>query len=145
MSAGVLAQLDAIFGLDDLQVLAYDDARRGIGRRILMDEGRIEAVRLVGKPAAESALKALFERAEAILNVRALLLPLAAGSSAAPASRTVCSCWNVSEHEIAAFLAKVRPGSNMLPSLQEALKCGTQCGSCIPELKGMVASAKAAA
>jgi assimilatory nitrate reductase catalytic subunit len=48
--------------------------------------------------------------------------------------RTLCNCFNVAEREIDAFLAK----SNSLPKLQASLKCGTNCGSCLPELQRRV-------
>ncbi|HZN24743.1 MAG TPA: molybdopterin-dependent oxidoreductase [Burkholderiales bacterium] len=145
VSASTLARLDATFGLDDLRALTYDDGRRGVGRRIRVQNGRIEAVRLAGELAAEPGLRELFETGEAVANLRALLAPASYSSPAAAGSRAVCSCWNVTEREISAFLANTRTGSDTLQSLQQALRCGTQCGSCLPELKRLVASAKAAA
>src|SRR5258708_2318395 len=50
--------------------------------------------------------------------------------------RTVCNCFDVAEGEIDAFLAQ----SNSLPELQASLKCGTNCGSCLPELRRKVAA-----
>jgi len=52
--------------------------------------------------------------------------------------RTVCNCFNVSEREIDAFLAK----SNSITALQARLKCGTNCGSCLPELRSKVSLAQ---
>jgi assimilatory nitrate reductase catalytic subunit len=46
----------------------------------------------------------------------------------------VCNCFNVSEREIDAFLAE----SNSIAALQASLKCGTNCGSCLPELRRKV-------
>ncbi len=48
--------------------------------------------------------------------------------------RVLCNCFDVAESEIDAFLAR----SNSLPELQARLKCGTNCGSCLPELKRRV-------
>jgi assimilatory nitrate reductase catalytic subunit len=50
--------------------------------------------------------------------------------------RTLCNCFDVAESEIDAFLVK----SNSLPELQASLRCGTNCGSCLPELKRKVAA-----
>jgi assimilatory nitrate reductase catalytic subunit len=46
----------------------------------------------------------------------------------------VCNCLDVSENEIKAALAENRD----LGVLQQKLKCGTECGSCVPELKRLV-------
>jgi assimilatory nitrate reductase catalytic subunit len=51
----------------------------------------------------------------------------------------------VSEREISAFLGGGAPAVPDLLTLQQALRCGTECGSCVPELKQLVAAALAAA
>jgi assimilatory nitrate reductase catalytic subunit len=58
---------------------------------------------------------------------------------AAPASRQVCSCLNVREDAIAACL-RTQSGSEdqRLAGLQGQLRCGTQCGSCVPELRQII-------
>jgi assimilatory nitrate reductase catalytic subunit len=52
--------------------------------------------------------------------------------------RIVCNCLNISETQI---LAAVAQGAD-LSALQASLKCGTECGSCVPELKRMVSTYK---
>jgi assimilatory nitrate reductase catalytic subunit len=53
--------------------------------------------------------------------------------------RQVCSCFNVSEAEIGHALGSCSGApQTQLQQLQAALKCGTQCGSCVPELKRLV-------
>ena len=60
--------------------------------------------------------------------------------------KLVCTCLNVTDAAIEGFLsAATGNDTERLASLQTALKCGTNCGSCVPELKRMVRSAKAAA
>jgi assimilatory nitrate reductase catalytic subunit len=57
----------------------------------------------------------------------------------APRGRQVCSCFNVSETEIDAALAEGRGTPQaQLDQLQLALRCGTNCGSCLPELRRMI-------
>jgi assimilatory nitrate reductase catalytic subunit len=51
----------------------------------------------------------------------------------------------VTEREISDFLSKAAAGADTLDGLQRALKCGTECGSCVPELKRLVSATKAAA
>jgi assimilatory nitrate reductase catalytic subunit len=55
--------------------------------------------------------------------------------------RVVCNCLNVAEADIVSAIS----GGATLESLQIGLKCGTSCGSCVPEIKRMLATrAKAA-
>ena len=53
--------------------------------------------------------------------------------------KQVCSCFGVEAQAIEGHLAS-RGGTpeDRLASLQSKLRCGTNCGSCVPELKRMV-------
>jgi assimilatory nitrate reductase catalytic subunit len=51
--------------------------------------------------------------------------------------RSVCACFKVGESEIRSAVAR----GATLPSLQKTLKCGTNCGSCVPELRRLVSTA----
>jgi assimilatory nitrate reductase catalytic subunit len=55
--------------------------------------------------------------------------------------RIVCNCLDVSETEIRRVLAQ----GVALDQLQAKLKCGSECGSCLPELKKMHAEQASAA
>jgi assimilatory nitrate reductase catalytic subunit len=46
----------------------------------------------------------------------------------------VCACFSVSEE---AIRAAAQAGAS-LAGLQAELKCGTNCGSCVPELRRML-------
>jgi assimilatory nitrate reductase catalytic subunit len=72
---------------------------------------------------------------------RRLLSPSAkAPQGFTPRGRIVCTCLNVAETEIRQALALLSGSTeSVLAGLQEKLKCGTGCGSCIPELRKMVA------
>ena len=60
--------------------------------------------------------------------------------------RQVCTCFNVTDVAIGAFLAGCGgPEDTRLAALQGGLKCGTNCGSCIPELKRLVRATAATA
>jgi assimilatory nitrate reductase catalytic subunit len=73
---------------------------------------------------------------------RFLLAPVpAAPSGFSPRGRVVCNCLNVSEREI---VAAIDAGAN-LQTLQQTLQCGTQCGSCAPELKHLLIARRQAA
>lgn len=52
--------------------------------------------------------------------------------------RLVCTCWEVAEKQIGRAIVG---GARSLELLGESLRCGTQCGSCVPELKRMLCEA----
>ena len=68
--------------------------------------------------------------------------------------KPVCTCFNVTDaaieaqlaliHEVAGGAAHLMRDEQRLIALQGALQCGTNCGSCVPELKRLVRSARAA-
>jgi assimilatory nitrate reductase catalytic subunit len=133
-----LAELDALAGLDDpLETLAYQDARRAVSKKARVEDGRIVAARLSGETAARDWLKELILTGADAAGLRPWLLsPLATPpQGCAKRGRVVCNCLNVSESEIKAAIAA---GAD-LGAMQERLKCGTECGSCVPELKRMLA------
>ncbi|TBW02579.1 nitrate reductase [Azotobacter chroococcum] len=136
--ATLLAQIDALLGLDEGPVLAYDDPRRTVGKRVRIEDGRIHAIRLAGETAARDWLKALWEEGKADTDLRRwLLAPLSTppGNAGGCKGKTVCSCMNVSD-------TAIREGIDRgldLDGLKQELKCGTSCGSCVPEIKRLLA------
>ena len=71
---------------------------------------------------------------------RLLLVPGAKAPVAVAArGKQVCSCFDVSATQIDAVLQTATGTADaQLALLQGQLKCGTHCGSCVPELKRMV-------
>ncbi len=57
-------------------------------------------------------------------------------SSAINAGRIICSCFRVSEASIREAIAT---GARSVEELGKRLRCGTNCGSCIPELRQLLA------
>ena len=55
--------------------------------------------------------------------------------------RLVCTCWEVAEKQIGRAIVG---GAHSLELLGQNLRCGTQCGSCVPELKRMLCEANKA-
>lgn len=51
----------------------------------------------------------------------------------------ICSCFQVGEKTIRAAVGQ---GCHTLDALHETLQCGSNCGSCIPELKGLLRSGR---
>jgi assimilatory nitrate reductase catalytic subunit len=136
--------IEAAFGLGpgQPQVLRYEDRRRGQRRAIGLQrdgaEARLRGFVLAGDTRAEAWIKALLlQRLPAQAYGRQLLSPdVRAPQALAPAGRQVCSCFNVGEAAITDTLAGCdgTPGER-LAALQQRLKCGTNCGSCLPELR----------
>jgi assimilatory nitrate reductase catalytic subunit len=131
-----LAELDPAIGEPGLRSVSYEDPARAIAKRIWIDaNGRISAARLEGETAAAGWLKEQMQNG-ALVPPALALAPRPAGSAAAvPRTRIVCNCFDVSEIDIRAAVGR---GAD-LSALQRTLKCGTSCGSCVPELRRLCA------
>jgi assimilatory nitrate reductase catalytic subunit len=152
-AADVVAQIATLFDLQGAHALHYADARRGQRRSLRLAgepgaEQFLQAFLLAGDTRAESWIAPLLQQQlPAQAYGRQMLLPGAAPPGAAPQrARQVCSCFDVAEPRIVQVLAGCA-GSEVerLAALQGTLRCGTQCGSCLPELKRLVASQPVAA
>lgn len=138
-------RIEALLGLSGPQALRYADRKKGQRRavRLVRDgaEAHLEGFLLAGDTSAEAWIKTLLqEQLPAQEYGRLLLAPGAKPPVAVQArGRQVCTCFNVSETAIQDHLASC-PGDELarLGSLQDKLKCGTNCGSCVPELKRLV-------
>ena len=53
----------------------------------------------------------------------------------APAGKTLCNCMDISQARVCAGIA----AGLDLEGLKRELGCGTQCGSCIPEIRRLIA------
>ena len=141
----LLAKIEALLNLDNTFVLRYADKKRGQRRAALLQRGdtqtTLEGFLLAGDTSAQDWITTLLkDELPAQAYGRALLLP-GAKPPVAVVSRgqAVCACFNVTDMAIEAHL-KQYPGNaqERLTSLQTALKCGTNCGSCVPQLQRMV-------
>jgi len=132
-----LAELDRAIGDDSLRSTSYDDPARSIAKRIWIDaNGRIAGARLAGDTGSAAWLKEQMQNGVPVPPALALA-PRPVGF-AVPRGRIVCNCFEVSE---TAIRAEVGRGAD-LPALQRSLKCGTNCGSCVPELRRLCADRK---
>jgi len=138
-----LQQLEVLLGLDGDDCLVYRDARRHVAKRALLQDGALLGLSLTGETAAAGWLRdVMVERQPTEELRRWLLAPLATPPQAARSrGRIICNCLNVAENDITAALV----GGADFAALQEKLKCGTSCGSCVPEIKRLVAAARPAA
>ena len=133
----LIEKLDNLLGMvEGAPMLNYDDASRGINKRILVENGQVTGVRLIGETLAADWLKEVMTTGNFTEELRRwALAPLSAPPTGQRGrGKIVCSCLDVSENEI---VDACESGAD-LQTLQAKLKCGTQCGSCVPELKRLV-------
>jgi assimilatory nitrate reductase catalytic subunit len=141
----VLAQVEVALLLDGPQVLRYADRRHGQRRVARLArhgaDSRLEGFLLAGDTRAESWIRTLLQEERPAQAYGRLLLSPGAKAPVAVVSRgrQVCTCFNVGEAQILGELAGCEGDDGArLKRLQDQLRCGTNCGSCIPELKRMV-------
>jgi assimilatory nitrate reductase catalytic subunit len=165
----VLADIERILKLNSNDALHYADRKKGQRRTVRLqrvdDHAELLGFALSGDTSAEAWIKTLLQdELPAEAYGRLLLLPGAKPPAAVTDSmkkrgKLVCTCLNVTDAAIDEHLASLSQGINLgasgagslatdearLASLQSTLKCGTNCGSCVPELKRMVRSSRVAA
>jgi assimilatory nitrate reductase catalytic subunit len=141
----LVARLAALFELEGPHALHYADARRGQRRSLKLvragDDQLLDAFLLAGDISAEAWIAPLLQQQLPTQSYgRLMLLPGAAAPGTVPVrERQVCSCFDVSQSRIDEALAGLAgSAAQRLAALQGALRCGTQCGSCLPELRRRV-------
>jgi len=133
-----LTAVDTALGLDQGSALSYEDPGHATSKRIRIDNDRVTAIRLCGETRAQNWLRSVWQSGKSVAEIRRWLLsPLAAppGGSVGKVDKVVCNCMNVS-------LCKVQSGIDAgmdLQTLKTELGCGTQCGSCLPEIRRLIA------
>jgi assimilatory nitrate reductase catalytic subunit len=117
--------------------ISYADAKQGIYRLALLDNGQLNAVAMLSPDTnlpERNWLGSLFNKPELDTRARAALL-----SGHAPAGedigRIVCACFSVGENSIK---HAIKGGCCSTAQIGAQLKAGTNCGSCIPEIKQML-------
>ncbi|MDM0046444.1 molybdopterin-dependent oxidoreductase [Variovorax dokdonensis] len=149
VTSRLLDEIEALLGLDAPESMRYADAGRGQRRALRlndskMGDGRLRAVLLAGDTRAESWIRTLVQDQ---LPAQAFGRQLLRSSSRAPSGvsargKVVCNCLDVSETAIVNVLGRADAprGSEdeRLADLQCQLRCGTSCGSCVPELRRML-------
>jgi assimilatory nitrate reductase catalytic subunit len=121
------------------ELAEFADTSRGIFRAAAFREGRLDSALFLGPAGAApqwDAVKALFE-AEAIADMqRRMLLSGRAADGLADSGPVICACFGVGLGVIRAAIA-AKTATNV-EAIGKALRAGTNCGSCLPELKRIV-------
>jgi len=126
--------------------LEYEDGSAGLYRAALIVDDRIKACIFISQRSdlpSRAWLSSLFAKDVISEQDRIGLLvgePVEAGEDQGP---TVCSCWGVGRNRIVDGIRK--QGLTTVAALGAALQCGTNCGSCVPELKVLLAQNRVAA
>jgi assimilatory nitrate reductase catalytic subunit len=146
-SAEVLTRIEALMGLQAGDVLRYGDPRRGQRRAMRLvrtgadADAHLDAFLLAGDTGAQAWIRTLLQDELPAQAYGRLLLSLGSKAPLAVQSRGkgVCSCFDVTDAAIVQCLSRLEGDpATRLAALQADLKCGTNCGSCLPELKRLV-------
>jgi assimilatory nitrate reductase catalytic subunit len=115
------------------------DLKRGIYRAAAFRAGRLESALFLGP--AESApqwdaVKALFESPELADLERRMVLSGRSVDGLTETGPVICACFGVGLGVIRDAIAS--NGATDVEAIGKALRAGTNCGSCLPELKRIV-------
>ncbi|WP_295002856.1 nitrate reductase [uncultured Dechloromonas sp.] len=129
--------LDRLFGIAGSDgAIVYVDATKRVAKKAVAADGRLQAVRLCGETQAVAWLKQAMAEDELDASlIRFALAPLGKPPVSVAPRNIVCKCADVTDVQIRQELAA---GAD-LPKLQEKLRCGTFCGSCVPDIRRMAA------
>ncbi|MDR7307710.1 molybdopterin-dependent oxidoreductase [Rhodoferax saidenbachensis] len=141
----VLQEIETLLQLNGADVVRYADKKRGQRRAVRLQRATVNATlegfMLAGDTRAQSWMTTLLQDEQPAQNYgRALLAPGATPPMPVQSrGKVVCTCFNVTDSAIQATLADCTGfAADRLATLQGALKCGTNCGSCVPQLQRMV-------
>jgi assimilatory nitrate reductase catalytic subunit len=141
----LVARIETVFGLAGPDALRYADRKKGQRRAVRLVrhglEARLDAFLLAGDTSAQAWIKTLLQdELPAQAYGRLLLVPGAKAPVAVQSrGRQVCNCFNVTDEAIKAHLeACAGSDEERFASVQSSLKCGMNCGSCVPELRRIV-------
>ena len=121
--------------------IAYEDASRGIYKKLILRERRLVGSILLGDASAAPNLFQAFDReAEITADPAALLFPAAAEAKPrsvldAPDSLQICNCNGVSK---SAIVQAARRGCRSLKAVCEATRAGTGCGTCRRDVQALL-------
>ncbi|PTV94121.1 assimilatory nitrate reductase (NADH) alpha subunit apoprotein [Rhodobacter aestuarii] len=129
-----------LFGRAEAQAITMIDQARGLARVALLQEGRVVAALFVApEPVAVSR-----GHVAALLGApdQPALLAGRAGADRPDPGATICACFDVGVNTVLAAIAN--QGLASVEAIGVALRAGTNCGSCRPELAALLAQARSA-
>ncbi|HTV35541.1 MAG TPA: molybdopterin-dependent oxidoreductase [Xanthobacteraceae bacterium] len=124
----------------DAELAEYVDPQRGVVRVAAFRAGRLDGCIFVGPAAAPphwDALRALFEAQSVTESDRRVLLSGRSAEGLAETGPVICACYGVGLSAIRNAIAAGTAAS--VADIGRLLRAGTNCGSCLPELRGILA------
>jgi len=141
---GVLAWQQAVRrllgeGVEPAEFAEYIDVPRGFYRIATFARGRLEGCLFVGPAAAApqwDAVKSMFASEALAAAERRIVLSGKSADGLPDAGPVICSCFGVGLNVIRGTLRSGAAAN--VEEIGKALRAGTNCGSCLPELKRIV-------
>ena len=124
----------------DREWIEYSDKTSNTHRFARLADGALDACLFISStPLTQDRdwLSSVFERDDLDRATRAALLAGKPAKAVAPKGAIICSCFQIGENEIRD--AVNRDGATSVEEIGMALKAGTNCGSCKPELARLLA------
>ncbi|MBI1195566.1 MAG: molybdopterin-dependent oxidoreductase [Gammaproteobacteria bacterium] len=128
---------------DDVEWIEYHDARGQRYRGVRMVGNRVESCVFIspgGELPSRDWLAGLFESESLTAAERRGLLLGRSPEGQTDAGRIVCACFSVGVKTIEAAIREQKLSS--VEAIGKALRAGTNCGSCVPELRAMLEAKK---
>ncbi len=122
-----------------IETLSYSDRKHGINRKAWLEDGRLIAVRWVGGDIGEAQwLRKLMLEGRDVGELRPYLLaPGGPVNKEDTKGKIICACNNVGELELR---AAIKCGADSVDAIKACTMAGTDCGSCVPEIKRLLVS-----
>ena len=150
VEGGYAARISTDSMIDDLmtpdaggakaELLRYEDASGGAFRAASIIDGRLDHIIFLTRgcdPVSWSVVKAAWTLPALDALTRKLLLSGRGASGMVDQGPTICACFGVPQ---AAIERAIAGGATSPDGIGRQLKAGTNCGSCVPELKRLIAS-----
>ncbi|MBT3143538.1 nitrate reductase [Phaeobacter gallaeciensis] len=131
------AEAQKLAGMKHAEVSIHTDPASGTTRVALVQDGVIEALLFVAPRPVVVARNAIIS----VIGTETPSLMALAGRNAAnlpDPGATVCACFNVGRNTL---MSAIAAGAKSVAALGGATCAGTNCGSCKPELKSLIAEA----
>ncbi len=126
-------------GVESIEFAEYIDVPRGLYRLAAFAGGRLEGCLFVGPAAAApqwDAVREMFAAAALAAPQRRMVLSAKSADGVADPGPMICSCFGVGLNAIRGALTSGAAAN--VEEIGEALRAGTNCGSCLPELRRIV-------
>ena len=127
-------------GPGKLETMSFEDSARGVSRRSWVENGRLLAVLFLGPVNSTQSWEPLLEAWLAdtmTAQQRRFVLAGKQTNGIADAGPAICACFGVRR---GAIVQSIEDGACTAAEVGMRVKAGTNCGSCLPEIKRILQS-----